>query len=170
MFRRLAFLLVIITVLLFVSTVIAQDTTLQSSKNCHPSEIATDLQTQVAALDAAADDFLSQLQDIQALAGTGHLECSGMVLSGDKTSGKESVVLGPFDLAENTYRMVLTTDKYIYLTSDEVSGECRLISFLLDAGQASNGAEDVVKLRGDCRLVFTVKAEGAWTLVLEPLS
>lgn len=169
MLRRFAFLIAITTVLLLIPTVHAQDTALQTG-DCDTADIIANIQKLAAALDPSADDFSTQLQDVQTLAATSRLECAGMVLSGDNEAGKETVVLGPFDLPENTYHLVMTTDDYIYLSSEEVSGDCRLISFLLDAGDASNGAEDTVKFRGDCRLVFTVKAEGPWTLLIEPLS
>lgn len=169
--KKYRFLLVLVIVFLGTAALLtrAQETALQPPAACDHQQIVTDLQTKTTALNPDADTFLTDLQDIQAYIAGEHFKCSGLSLSGEPVSGKQSVVLGPYAIPDGLYRLTMTSSEQIRITADKLAGKCGTISFSAKTGEATNGTEDTVKFSENCQFVLTIDAAGPWALVFEPL-
>jgi hypothetical protein len=129
------------------------------------------LDTITAALEAIApgDSFATGLLDLQAALSTARLACDGFIISGEPEEGKTSVVMGPYEFPAGLYQVTATTDDFFILSSQELSGDCRVFSQAFGEGDAANGSEELWESEG-CELIFEVEARAPWTLQFTPLT
>ncbi len=156
--------MLLVALLAFGSTLInAQD----SKSACDPGSVIRKANGLTAKGENKADmDTLLRLAtDIQAQ----NLACSGYTFTGNS-----SKLVGPLDLPKGNYKTTLTSRGRFTARLSVLSGQCQGSSntasfYSITAGEASTGAEAVIKSEG-CRLVIeTSNVRGAWTLTIAPL-
>jgi hypothetical protein len=139
----------------------------ESKSACDPSSVIRRANGLTMKGDNKADmDTLMRLAaDIQAQ----NVACSGHTFT-----GKSPVLIGPMDLPKGNYKTTLTSRGRFSARLSVLSGECKGSSstanyYSLTSGEASTGAEAVIR-SGGCRVVIEPNnVRGAWTLTIAPL-
>ncbi len=174
MFRRLAFLLTIITVLLFIPIARAQDlpeactaealtaltTTIQQANDTATASIKS------GDLSAALETLAAAQAEMSAMQST----CAGL-----SWEGKNPKVIGPVEIPAGLYRATATTKGFMIAQITLIDGDCgaKGISaknlFSLFKGDADEGAEAILESDGCTALLEISNVQEAWTLTLEKL-
>jgi len=88
-------------------------------------------------------------------------------------TGTSNRALGPIDLPSGTYRVTVTTAGFITADVETLAGDCYIVGagsllFALSSGDASNGAEAIIRSQ-NCSMLIAVEARGGaeWTLTFE---
>ena len=84
-------------------------------------------------------------------------------------------VLGPLSLPAGIYVFTATTDDYMIVKPESLSGDCgrdlKSSIFSISAGEGSQGAQSVVTAESDCNVLLEVDlVSEAWTLDIEKAS
>lgn len=137
---------------------------LQDEGNCDIAGLQAAIQAQLQAIE---DNPIAVLIQIMRLVERGLFNCSddNWSLSGDQGA---QPVLGPLPLHEGFYIIKLTTEgsAKVEATSLESCGkDLDSIVFNISAGQAINGAENLIQAEDDCTVYLEVsKISASWTL------
>ena len=140
---------------------------LQDDFQCETASLREAIQTQ---LNAIEDDPISAFNEIIQLALGGLFGCSDDRQTYSGQAGAQPV-LGPLALHEGFYIVKLTTEgsARVEAVSLESCGK-DLISILFNtaAGQAINGAENLIQAEADCTVYLEVsKISASWTLEID---
>jgi hypothetical protein len=126
-----------------------------------------------AQADATAGDLAAAaatLAQMDNAAGDLRIQCSGLVFEGTTQD-----VIGPVSIPAGTYIATATTEGFMSVVLNVLSGECgqgtgSFLSpglFNLSRDEATTGAESVMSST-DCRVLIEVSnVQAAWSLVLE---
>lgn len=137
---------------------------LQDESNCDTASLQAAIQTR---LNEIEDDPIAALNEIIQLALGGLLDCSDNRQEFDGQEGSQPV-LGPLALHEGFYIVRLTTEgsARVEATSLETCGKDLVsIIFNISAGQAINGAENLIQAEADCTVYLELsKISASWSL------
>ena len=140
---------------------------LQDESNCDTASLKAAIQEQ---LEEIEDDPISALNEIIRLALDGLFGCSDDRQEFSGQAGAQPV-LGPLALHEGFYIVRLTTEgsARVEATSLESCGKDLVsILFNISAGQAINGAENLIQAEADCTVYLEVsKISASWTLEID---
>ena len=158
-----------LTLLAVIGLAFAMPALLQDEGNCDTASLRSGIQTQLNEIEA---DPIAVLKEIIDLALGGILDCSD---DRQKFSGQPGAqpVLGPLALHEGFYIFRLKTDgsAKVEATSLESCGkDMSSTIFNISAGEAVNGAENLVQAEADCTVYLEIsKISASWSLEVEKL-
>lgn len=157
--------LCLLLVLLAALPVAAQD----EPPVCPQADILEDIETRVEQLKDAEDNFWQVYGVLQDYLSGWRQFCLGLHFSGEPTAGRQSVVIGPVDIEDGMYRVILKTEGRLTVEVQAFSGRCSYVGFVVREGEASIGTEEVFEARG-CRALIQVQhIETPWRLTFEQL-
>ena len=151
-------LLVIIMLFTFIPGAAAQE----EEPACDPAALATTYTEQLATAETLED-----LAAVQNLIASDVAACAGLAFEG--TSG---VVIGPIDIPEGVYKVVVVTEGYFIATEIVLEGECEFAGFMginISSGGASEGTEVVFQSSGCEALLETSNVTAPWTLEFQKI-
>lgn len=130
------------------------------------SQVTAALNTAIDALNKGnITAFLEALDAEQAAIAQVKAECSGLVFE-----GKSPKVIGPITFPSGIYRATATTQGYFIASLQVISGTCDVgytgLFFLVE-GQASDGAQSVLKSEDCVALIKLDQVTQSWTLAFE---
>lgn len=163
---RLVILLVLTAcILLYALNTRAQDT----AADCAPDFAA--LETLLTDAKAAPpDEMLTKLSELRAALAQADATCRGFSFSSEQDGQQPAI--GPITLPNGTWRATVTTEDYVTVDFTELSGDCgdSSLIFILSAGEAASGAQQVFKTSGDCETLISFEnVSDSWTFTLELL-
>ncbi|MCY3916135.1 MAG: hypothetical protein OXG49_09010 [Chloroflexi bacterium] len=140
---------------------------LQDERNCDTASLKATIRAQLQEIE---DDPISAFNEIIQLSLGGLFGCSDDRQTFSGQAGAQPV-LGPLALHEGFYIVKLTTEgsARVEAVSLESCGK-DLISILFNtaAGQAINGAENLIQAEADCTVYLEVsKISASWTLEID---
>ncbi len=156
-----------LTLLAVIGLIFTMPVFLQAEANCDTVSLQAAIQTQ---LNEIEDDPIAVLNEIIHLALGGLFGCSDdrQVFSGQPGA---QPVLGPLPLHEGFYIFRLNTDgsARVEATALEACGkDLSSTMFNISAGQAINGAENLVQAEAECTVYLEVsKISASWSLEME---
>ncbi len=118
------------------------------------------------------DDNKADMEALMKLAAD--IQAQNVACSGYTFTGNSSKLIGPLELPRGNYKTVLTTRGRFTGRLNVLSGACEGSSrtanyYSITSGEATNGAEAVIRSDG-CRLVIeSSDVRGVWTLTIAPL-
>lgn len=138
-------------------------------QTCPQDAIVEDLESQVERLKQATDDFWRVYGVLQDYLSGWRQFCLGLHFSGEPVPGQQSIVIGPVDIEDGMYRVILKTEGRLTVEIEGFSGRCGYAGFVVREGEASVGTEDLFEARG-CRALITIqRIENPWWLTFELL-
>ncbi len=153
-----------IILLAVLGLICAMPALLQDDGNCDTANLGEAIQTQLQEIE---DDPIAALNEIIQLALGGLFDCSDDRQEFSGQAGAQPV-LGPLALHKGFYIVKLTTEgsARVEATSLETCGKDLVsIIFNISAGQAINGAENLVQAEDDCTVYLELsKISASWTL------
>jgi hypothetical protein len=168
MHTRLLLNVIVLVAVLLVAVSPGTSTNAQDNKTaCDPGSLIKRANGLTAKGDNKADmeTLMKLATDIQ----NQNVACSGHTFT-----GKSSTLIGPMDLPKGNYKTTLTTRGRFTARLSVLSGDCKGSSstasyYSVTSGEATNGAEAVLRSEG-CRLVIeSSNVRGPWTLTVSPL-
>jgi hypothetical protein len=139
----------------------------QSNKpTCDPASVIAQAKSLKSSKDKTKDmaSLLAFAKQIDAA----NIACNGL-----KFSGNVAKLLGPFDLAQGSWRVTLTTNGYFIGDLKVLSGACTNdtfpLMFDLFQGQANSGAEALIQSDGCRATIATSNITAPWTITIEPI-
>lgn len=160
-----------VIILLVVSPVFSQDSPITCTA-AQGTESLSVLQSMLTEIETAFDSgqdvalLLENLLTLQSSINKTRLQCAGSILSGEPQEGRASIVLDPLFIPAGIYRLTLTTSDTIYISSEQLQGDCDLLALAPSAGDAANGYQEIFESEG-CQILIEVNANAPWQIIFE---
>lgn len=161
---KLLAIALILVILAPFAVVMAQD-----APPCDPASLIAEMAALKSTGDAAKD--VAALMELRDAITAQNVACNGYTFEG---SGGKAV--GPIELPEGKYLLTFTTNDYIILNGEIISGQCSIDGseigdYILNEseGGASQGAAVIIDSDG-CKVLFITRNNTSkWTMIIEPL-